>query len=436
MNVTLAVPAATGWNGVWEYASGVDANGNPTAWKTLTMKADGTGGLRSSGTITFDPPADWSAASIGGSPREFYLRMRSTAGTSGQSPQLRSALGRDYVRANGGTSGVIPAFDYAADKDRDGYLNDAEFATRAAGKDARFVSESRLFYPYYGQMRFVTNPSSSAVRKWAAEYHAKVLAAYPLADGFFVDNAIGKVPFAGVPVLEPTTTYSSDSGALVAAVNRAIYPKWAMSNTAGGTSESDGIAAGSAAVIEEFLLRPLDSNWSQLGDVANLVARRLNAGGSPYVVLDSLPTGGTPTDPRTQLATLAEYYLLADADRTMLMFYGGFSPSTSWTQHWSQAAAVNVGKPTGPMQVFATGKDPLSPSLTYKVFNRSYDNALVLYKPQSYTQGVGSGTLADATATVHQLGGSYRRVNSDGTLSGVITSISLRNGEGAVLIKA
>lgn len=145
-------------------------------------------------------------------------------------------------------------------------------------------------------MRFVTNPASSAIRKWAVDYHQRMLASYPLADGFFVDNAHGKVPFAGISVIEPTTTYSDDSGAMVAAVNRAIYPKWVMSNTAGGRAEGTAVAAGSAAVIEEFLLRPLDTNWSKVNDMADLVAMRLNADGSPYVVLDSLPTGGSTTN--------------------------------------------------------------------------------------------------------------------------------------------
>ena len=44
---------------------------------------------------------------------------------------------------------------------------------------------------------------------------------------------------------------------------------------------------------------------------------------APYAVLDSLPTGGDPTDPRTELATLAEYYLLADPNNTFLDFFGG-----------------------------------------------------------------------------------------------------------------
>jgi hypothetical protein len=436
MNVTLVSPAAAGWAGVWEYASAVDANGNPTAWTTLPLLADGTNGMRQTGTIAFDPPAGWPTATIGGSDRLFYVRLRVTAGTATQAPVLKTVFGRDYVGANGGTSGVMPAFDATADRNGDGYLNDAEYATRRPGMDARFVYESRLFYPYYGQMRFVTNPSSSAVRKWSADYHVRLLAKYPLADGVFIDNATGKLPFAGVSVLEPTGTYSTDSGSLIGAVWRAISPKWVLSNTAGGRTDADPVAANSAAVFEEFILRPLDASWSDVGDAAGVVAGRLAAPGNPYVVLDSYPAGGTALDSRTQLAALSYYYLLGDPNRTFLMFNGGYSPSSSWVYHWSPAAAVNVGKPTGAMRLFASGADPQNAALTYKVFARDYENALVLYKPLSYATGTGKGTLDDATATVHQLGGNYRVVNGDGTLGPVVTSVSLRNGEGVVLIKA
>lgn len=436
LNVAVARGAGAGWSGVWEYASAADAAGKPSTWKSLTLKQDGTNGLKQSGAITFDPPADWTASAVGGTDRLFNIRFRATAGTTNAAPEVRSFLGRDYVKAMGGTTGTIPAFDYAADADGDGYLNDAEFAGRTAGKDARFIYESRLFYPYYGQMRFVTDPSASAVRKWAADYHVRLLNANPLADGVMMDNSIGKVPFAGTPVLEPTNTYSDDLGALVGAVNRAIAPRWVLANTVGGREEGTPIAAGSGGVLEEFLLRPLDSNWSELGDAANLVALRLHAPGNPYVVLDSLPTGGSPTDPRMQLATLAYYYLLADPDRTFLMFYGGFAPASSWTQHWTAAVGVDVGDPTGTMRTFATGADPTNAALTYKVFARDYAGGLVLYKPLSYAAGRGNGTLADATATTHSLGGNYRVVQANGTLGPVVNQIALRNGEGAVLVEA
>lgn len=436
LNVTLGALPQNGWGGVWEYVSAVDAAGNPQAWKPLTLTQDGTGGLKRSGGITFDPPADWKTASVGGGDRQYYVRFRVTAGTAAQAAQLKTVFGRDYVRAAGTQAGVIPAFDFGADRDGDGYLNDAEYAGRAAGKDARFVYESRLFYPYYGQMRFVTNPSGSAVRKWAADYHVRLLADNPLADGVFMDNATGKLPFAGTPVLEATATFSADSGALIAAVNRSIAPKWVMANTAGGGDSADAVTAGAAASIEEFLIRPLTHSWTEFGDTANLVARRLAAEGSPYLVIDSRSDGGGATDSRTQLATLAYYYLLADAERTFLMFYGGESPSTGWAQHWSEAVRVDVGQAKAAYREFATGKDPLSPSLTYKVFAREYTNGLVLYKPRSYAQGIGEGTINDQTATTHQLGGSYRRVNADGTLGPVVTSVTLRNGEGAVLVRA
>ena len=436
MNVTLVSGAGAGWSGVWEYVSAVDSTGKPTEWKSLPLRNDGTNALGQSGRIVFDPPADWVAASVGGSDRLQYVRFRVTAGTAAQSPELKTVLGRDYVNAAGTFTGVIPAFDHAADLNDDGYLTDAEYSARKAGLDARFEYESRLFYPYYGQMRFVTNPSDPNVRRWAADYHVRLLSGNELADGVFMDNATGRVPFPGISVLEPTNTFSADSGSLMGAISRAIQPKWVLANTAGGREDASAIAANSVGAFEEFLLRPMQANWSEVGDAANLINSRLAPGGAPYLVIDTYPAGGSSTDGRTQTAALAYYYLVADPERTFLMFFGGYNPSSTWTQHWSPAAAVDVGAPTSTMRVFATGIDPLSPMLDYKVFARDYENGLVLYKPLSYKSGIGEGTRNDQTATTHQLGGNYRRVNADGTLGAVITSIRLRNGEGAVLIRA
>src|SRR5262249_25865575 len=43
---------------------------------------------------------------------------------------------------------------------------------------------------------------------------------------------------------------------------------------------------------------------------------------------------------------------------------------------------------------------------------------------------------ADATATTHSLGGSYYPLNADGSLGAPVTSITLRNGEGAILVQS
>src|SRR5262249_7628758 len=143
---------------------------------------------------------------------------------------------------------------------------------------------------------------------------------------------------------------------------------------------------------------------------------------------------GSVTDPRTQIATLANYYLIGDPVSTFLDFFGGYEPPTSWTRHWVQAAAFNVGQPKDTWSVFATGADPSNNALTYRLYQRHYTNALIVYKPLSSSSGGAAGTLADTTATVHQLDRTYRPLQADGTLGAPVTSISLRNGEGAILI--
>jgi hypothetical protein len=350
---------------------------------------------------------------------------------------VRSVFGRDYVGAFGTRKGVIPAFDAAADKDRDGYLSDAEYASRRAGFDARFEYEGRLFYPKYGQMRFVTNPSPAAFKRWAVDYHARLLPTQPLSDGLFVDNANGRLPFAGVPVIEATAGYTEDSAAVTAAVWKAVAPKVLFSNTAGGFADATPNTRASTGAFEEFVLRPMDATWSAVLDVQNLVKSRLSADSpTPYTILDTLPGGFATTDPRVRSATLAYYYLVGDPDRTMLMFFGGLNPSAAWADTFIPAVQTDLGKPLGEMSAFASGTDPQNAALAYRVYGRQYEKGLVLYKPLSYTLGKGTGTTADATATPHPLGGAYRVLNPDNTLGPVVTSVTLRNGEGVVLVKA
>jgi hypothetical protein len=285
-------------------------------------------------------------------------------------------------------------------------------------------------------MRPAANPSNASVRQWAVDYEKRLLQSQPLADGLFVDNSSGKLPADPGTVLESVATYSEDYGKMLNAIGRGIAPRWILANTSGGQTASDGVVSQNTGYFEEYALRPLSHSWQQFEDLAALIQHRQSLHSpQPYAVLDALATGGSPTDPRTQVATLAEYYMLADSSHTFLDFYGGQEPSTSWTRHWSQAAAYNVGQPVGAWSLFASGSDPANRALMYHVYQRQYTNALVLYKPLSHTQGVAhDGTLSSNTASVLRLGGNYRPLRADGTLGGVISSISLRNGEGAVLV--
>jgi hypothetical protein len=433
INLNLLSGAGAGWSAALEYPTAVDTYGRPTSWAMLRTLSNTTGGLTRSGQILFDPPADWKPASINGSARLYYVRFATTS--DGVAPVTQTILGRDYVNARGTTTGAVPAFDVSADLNQDGYLNDAEYAQRKPGMDARFLYESRMFYGNYGQMRFATNPSNADFRNWAVDYSVHLLGGLSQATGLFTDNSTGKPSFDATKVLESTSFYATDYGNMLHAINQGIAPRWVLANTTGGGTSADTVILQTHAYFEEFAIRALAHNYQQFVDLATLIARRNAQSPVPYAVIDSLPAGGSPTDPRTQLATLAYYYLLSDPVHTFLDIFGGYEPATTWARHWIGAINYNIGQPSGNWFDFATGLDPANRNLTYHVYGRQFGRALVLYKPLSYASGV-SGTLGDSTATMHSLGGTYYRLNADGTLGSAVTSISLRNGEGAILIKA
>jgi hypothetical protein len=434
IDVNLAAAAGPGWSYTVQYPTAVDSSGNPTAWGTLSLVTDTTAGLTQSGQLTFDPPPGWVPATVAGSPRLYYLRI--LAAGSGAAPVANTVLGADFVGAGGGTSGVIPAFDYSADTNHDGYLSAAEWANRKPGYNARFLWQTRLFAPGYGQMRYATDPANTSFQSWAIWYEQALLAANPQAAGLFMDNSSAIAP-AALGTEESRATYSSDYAGLVQAVDQAIAPHWILANTAGGGNSADAVIQGVQGAFEENLLRPLGDTYQTFQGLASQVAHWEGLTTPPrYLVLDSMPAGGWSGDPRTQLATLAEYYLVATPGTTFLDFYGGSAPATSWSQHWSPAAAYNIGQPTGTWSVLSTGQDPSNPARTYTVLQRSYSNALVLYKPLSYGTNDGPGTIGSASATTLSLGGTYYALQANGTLGAPVTSISLINGQGAILVKA
>jgi hypothetical protein len=437
INFDLLSGSGAGWSAVIEYPAAVDGDGKPTTWSALKPLTDTTAGLRSSGQVTFDPPADWKPAAVGGYYRLYYVRFRTTAG--GTAPVARSALGRDYVGANGRTEGVVPVFDAAADANADGYLDDVEYARRASGKDARFIHEGRLPCANYGQMRPAANPSTAEFRKWAVDYHVRFLERQPLAAGLFMDNSAGK-PFVDArDAREPLADYARDYGAMLAAISKAVAPRWVLGNTAGGLTHADAVIRQSPAYLEEFAIRPLAHNYLQFEELAETIDRRARlTSPAPYAVIDSLPARGDPSDARTQIATLAYYYLLADPEATFLMFYGGHEPATTWRRHWAPAAAYDVGQPKGHWSRLTEGDDPSNSAMKYRVYQREYERALVLYRPLSHKPGDWKvqAALGDETATERDLGAAYRPLRADGTLGEPVTRVRLRNGEGAILVRS
>jgi hypothetical protein len=433
LNLSLVALPSSSWASRLEYPTAVDANGNPTAWAQLPRLGDDTHGVKTgSGSIWFNPPSNWKPVRINGSAPMYYVRFRTTA--AGIPPVARSILGRDYTGARGGNKGVIPAFDTSADLNHDGYLDDAEYAHRKPGMNARFLYESRALYFNYGEMRFATNPSDPAFRAWAANYLQRLVQGQPATIGVLVDNSLGTSNLlVGNALREARSTYEQDYASLLHNLTYVVGPHALIANT-----NNDTVIRGITGAYEEFSFGALSGTWQGFEGVAARVAAQLALGTpSPYLILDSKPTGGSPTDPRTQMATLAYYYLLASPSRTFINFFGGSETSTDWSRHWVQAATYNVGHPLGSWSLRESGADPESPSKTYRIYQRAYSNALVLYKPRSINFFTGApGTLDGATDTTLKLNGTYRLLLADGTLGYPVTSVTLRNGEGAILIKA
>ena len=287
----------------------------------------------------------------------------------------------------------------------------------------------------YGNGRYAMNPTP-AFQQWIADYERRYLDANPQASGLFVDNSTGSPMFDWTQddVVENLSDFAAGYSAAMVAINQAIAPRWALMNTAGGGTGH--FLPANPAYYEESLIHAMDHSWNGFENVATWVPSwQATVTPPPYGFIDSSPKGGDPTDPRTQMATLAYYYQFADPDYNALHFFGGYNPESYWVEHWCPAAAYNIGRPTNAWAVLEALPDPSNPDLICKVYQRSYEGALVLYKPLSFTfQGWNVGTIADNTATTHALSQSYQPLNADGSLAAAVTTVTLRNGEGAILI--
>ena len=158
----------------------------------------------------------------------------------------------------------------------------------------------------------------------------------------------------------------------------------------------------------------------------------------PIQVLDSFSTYGN-TSSRYQILLLAYYYMLSQQGTyfSPLSDNGAVvdtnDPKSDWNPYrWFAAIGTDVGQPTASTSLFASGSDPLDGTKTYKIYQRTFGNALVLYKPISSDCDGVAGTNDDGTATTHSLGRTYYPLAGDGTEGSGICSITLRNAEAAI----
>ncbi len=159
-----------------------------------------------------------------------------------------------------------------------------------------------------------------------------------------------------------------------------------------------------------------------------------------------MPLASGAGSDRGRIFLLALYYLVHN-ENTWLLYetvngHGGSARISEW--QWNPAAEFDVGRPstipvgmvdfdsrsgTTEHYVLDEGADPYRPDLTYHVLARNFTNAVVLAKMLP-----AGSVVSDASLTTHTLDGTYALLQADGTLGPVVTSVSLRNNEGAILI--
>ncbi len=428
---------AVGWTGVWKYPRLVDSDGVPTGYGTLSLVADTTNGLTQSGQIRFVPPSDWVPAllAVGGTGSfvtasyplapptypigGYYVKLQTTAPGS-QAPAVSSARAQDYTgQGDTYTSITIPAWDAAADLDGDGYLNDAEYATRASGKDARFQYQSRMA-TYGGANVLWANYTNPAMQAWLADYLVRSAQFSDWADGFFLDNS-------GVTTLTGVIETGNYPQGFAQALTRALEamppsdsgPRFVVLNT--GTAGGSGYLAGFLQLRETNLRT--NGTWKTFEQVASLAST------GPSIIDAYDPSTDSPSD-RDKMAMLAAYYCLAKTTD----YLGVFSVNTTtgpWTPNkWFAAVGVDLGTPLAAKTLFASGVDPSDSGKTYRIYSRRYTLGTAYYKPLSAASDGTPGTNADNTATTHEL---LNTLAADGTQTASGKQITLRNGEGLVL---
>lgn len=238
MYFNIIAPASGGFDGVWEYCNGVDAEGKPASWAPLNIVEDTTvvGGQKfaRSGYVRFVPPkerTEWVRAMIWENGvnrwrdpwrRNFWVRFRVTqAGASAPEFERNSStciMNEDFARSTG-TAGVevIPGWDTswetnpANNGDPEYNPNPPSSGGPGVAKSARFKWWSRVWYYKPENKRFLTNVFDSYYQQWLSQaWMDYIFQSTPALDGWYCDNYTWNT--APGPAINPSTTNLIEMG--------------------------------------------------------------------------------------------------------------------------------------------------------------------------------------------------------------------------------
>ena len=231
--------------------------------------------------------------------------------------------------------------------------------------------------------------------------------------------------------LKTSATWSADNKHKVLAYNAGLG--W-------NTAFLDPDSSGADAVTWEYGFNPVNSPNNSIWKLENIYAHDSVAtlNGATYFWISY-----ARTDYATKQQSIYNdlcFYYIARTDSTWMAIYpspgvayGAFYNTGFDTLSWIPAMWYEIGMPTAHYVLDTTGVSPdLGTGHVYKVWSREYQEGKVYSRPRDNLDHNVWGSIS--TPITVDLHGEYRKLNPDGTLGFVITTLPLLGAEGAILI--
>lgn len=322
---------------------------------------------------------------------------------------------------------IIRGWNPADDLDGDD-VRDREPTNPKATAEYRY--ESRVPYKWFGQ--YLTNMANPSYRDFNVQYINTKLNTQIKGSNAFYDGVVLENPGAGFPDFEggflleypdPSvrgTNFKTDYSIALSFTKSVIGNKIQLPDV--GTFWIPEYVSGSDGHFQVGAIQ--DRRTSGLYKLFFEISKQLTSDDKIEVKLGGWPKSGSIE--RDHIFTLATYYL-GKTDNTYYLYAGSY---TNPREEWFEGISYDIGQPLGDYYVFATGDDPSS-ARKYEILARDFENSLVLVKFAPWW----TSNLGDDSFTSHDLPGTFNQLNSDGTLTQETTTIQLRNGEAAILVK-
>ncbi|MCK4856332.1 MAG: hypothetical protein KAT58_00015, partial [candidate division Zixibacteria bacterium] len=204
----------------------------------------------------------------------------------------------------------------------------------------------------------------------------------------------------------------------------------------------DPALSGADALNVEFGFDPVYSNNNSYFRLENIHSRDSIAvlNGVTYFWTSRPRTsyGNGSTSKRQAIYNNLCFYYVARTDSTWIFMrpepgnaYGVFYNPGFDTLAWVPAMEYDLGLPLSHYQLATSGTSPDESGATYKIWVRDYQYGKVYMRPRDGFDAKWGDT---STPIEVDLGGSYRQIQTDGSLGPVVTTISLVGAAGAIMI--